>query len=152
MSDVFVGAQMRAWCVSLLAVVNDAYKLGTLLGAGAILKTQGKHALQPDILLMVHDAPALAINVINADTSKTARDTWLTQCAAAHVIEAWQIEADTARANMYQADAAWSYELIQPDRKGVYYSAINEELFFPVRWFKQQPTLWQMMEYWGMID
>ena len=68
------------------------------------------------------------------------------------MLEYWQIEADKGRAHLFQANANREYDEIAPDKAGLHYSVVMEELAFPVKWFKQMPDLWTMMEWWGMIS
>jgi len=34
----------------------------------------------------------------------------------------------------------------------MHYSIVMEELVFPAIWFKELPSVWDMMEWWGMIQ
>jgi hypothetical protein len=157
-------AKMQAWCVGLLSILVDAYKLGAVIGKGAAIQTADGEALSPDVMFVSGDdpkivtpgairgAPLLAIDIIHSQTPAPMRANLRSHYAAAHVLEYWQIEVDKGQAELYQANAAWDYDLIETDMAGMHFSAAIVELSFPVQWFRQQPDLWTMMAYWGMIE
>lgn len=155
-------AKLQAWCVSMLSVVVDAYDLGAVIGKGAALRT-GEADLWPDVIFVpkrsrgivgrdaIKGAPALCIDIIHSSLPETERAALRGRYAGIHVLEYWQVEADTAQAALYQADAEWRYDLIPPDKAGMHFSTAIVELSFPVRWFREQPGIWRIMQAWGMI-
>jgi hypothetical protein len=157
-------AKMQAWCVGLLSIPVDAYKMGAVIGKGAVIQTPDGDTLSPDVMFVagqdrsivtagtVNGAPLLAIDMIHSQTPISLRVNLRTRFAAARVLEYWQIEVDKGTAALYQANAKWDYDLIEPDKEGLHFSTAIVELSFPVQWFRQQPDLWTMMAYWGMIQ
>lgn len=155
-------AKLQAWCAGLLAIVVDAYQLGAVLGKGALVET-GAQPLSPDVTFVpaasrnivaadrVRGAPALAIDLIHHALPEADRAALCRRYADRHVLEYWQIEVDTAQSFLYQASANWEYDLIRPDNAGMHFSAAIVELSFPVKWFREQPGVWQIMERLGMI-
>lgn len=155
-------AKLQAWCVSLLSVVVDAYDLGAVIGKGVIVQA-GETALWPDVAFVpkssrgivgrdaIRGAPALCIDIIHSRLPEAEREALRQRYAGIHVVEYWQVEADTAQAALYQASAGWQYDLIPPDKAGMHFSAAIVELSFPVKWFREQPTVWRIMQAWGLI-
>ncbi len=156
-------ARHQAWGVMLLSIVADAYELGSVLGKGVVVR--GPHGpLTPDVVFVPNEAAeqvesgsiengiGLAISVLHSGVSKDERKALREAFAAAHVNEYWQIDADKGRAHLYQASAKWTYDEIAPDKAGMHYSIVMEELVFPAIWFKELPSVWDMMEWWGMIQ
>jgi hypothetical protein len=151
----------------MLTIVCDAYELGTVMGCGAPIKLIDREQwVCPQITVIANEnnsivnahtivpiawGPALAVDIFSPDATHEVRNERLNQFAQAHVIEVWQIDVTQTRPHLYQANAQWQYERILPDTKGIYYSAVAEELAFPIEWFKSQPTMWKMMEWWDMI-
>ncbi len=163
-------AQLQAWVVNLITLVANAYNGGLVLGAGAQLGT-GKAALAPDALLLVANdsdnnnnnsnnnnnnidaaTPALVVSILADDTSADARQRLCTRYAAAGVHEYWQIGADTGQSQLFQRTADGQFERIPPDAQGLHFSSALTELAFPVAWFADQPDMWEMMDWWGLID
>jgi hypothetical protein len=156
-------AKMQAWCVSMLSVLTDAYKLGAVIGKGACIRT-AEDALYPDVIFIptedrkivgpdaVRGGPLLAIDVIDSKLPAAERESLRRRYNAAHVLEYWQVEADRAHPTFYQASAAWEYDLIPPDKAGMHFSSAIVELAFPVTWFRNQPDLFTMMTYWDIIS
>lgn len=156
-------AKLQAWLVTLLTVVVEAYELGAVIGKGARV-VAGDDALMPDVLYVpnserrsvkadaIYAPPALAIDVLHSGVSGDERAALRRRYAAAHVLEYWQIEADTGRGFCYQADANWNYDLIPPDKGGLHYSTAIVQLAFPVEWFRKQPGLLKLMEWWGIVE
>jgi Uma2 family endonuclease len=156
-------ARLQAWLVNLLSVVVEAYELGAVIGKGARIVV-GDDELTPDVMYVPNSArravkpdaiyapPALAVDVLHSATSEEARAALRRRYAAAHVLEYWQIEADRGRGFCYQADANWNYDLIPPDKGGLHYSAAIVQLAFPVEWFRKQPGLLTLMEWWGLVE
>lgn len=158
-------ARLQAWVVTLLTIVADAYEYGAVLGKGAFIQTKDGEPLLPDVIFAPKEyakrvraghiepgAAALAVDVIHSGVTLAERKTLRQRYAAAQVLEYWQIEADKGRAVLCQANADGQYDEIAPDKGGLHYSVVMEELAFPVQWFKQMPDLWTMMEWWGMIS
>lgn len=156
-------AKMQAWCVGMLSVLTDAYKLGAVIGKGASIRIDGD-TLYPDVMFIptqdrkivsadaVHGGPLLAIDLIDSKLPAAERESLCRRYNAAHVLEYWQVEADHARPTFYQASAAWTYDVISPDRAGMHFSTAIVELAFPVSWFRSQPDLFTMMTYWDIIS
>ena len=156
-------AKLQAWCVGMLSILVDAYKLGAVIGKGACINTPDG-SLYPDVMFVatedskivsadaVRGAPLLTIDVIDSKLPAAEREALRQRYAAAHVLEYWQVEADRARPTFYQASAQWSYDAIPPDKIGMHFSAAIEELAFPVGWFRSQPDLFTMMTYWDIIS
>lgn len=156
-------AKLQAWLVTLLTVVVEAYELGAVIGKGARLVV-GDDVLAPDVIYVpnserkivkpdaVYGPPALAIDVLHGGIAEAERAQLRRRYAAAHVLEYWQVEADRGRAFCYQADANWNYDLIPPDKGGLHYSSAIVQLAFPVEWFRTQPPLFTVMEWWGLIE
>ena len=158
-------AKLQAWVITLLTIVADAYEYGAVMGKGAIIQAKDGEPLMPDVVFVpkefakqVHashiepSAVALAVDVIHSGVAATARQALKQRYANSQVLEYWQIEADKGRAILFQANANQQYDEIAPDKAGLHYSVVMEELAFPVKWFKQMPDLWTMMEWWGMIS
>lgn len=155
-------AKLQAWCVSMLSVVVDAYDLGAVIGKGVIVQA-GETALWPDVAFVpksrrgivgrdaIRGAPALCIDIIHSGLPEAEREALRQRYAGIQVVEYWQVEADTAQAALYQASAGWQYDLIPPDKAGMHFSAAIVELSFPVKWFREQPSVWRIMQAWGMI-
>lgn len=168
MAHDILRARMQSWCIGLLSIISDAYELGAVIGAGAPIKlTKDNDFMRPDVIFVPTElsksvgadyitpgavGPALAIDLITSAATAEQRHARMKQFAEAKVLEVWQIEVDKPRASFYQADAEWRYDRIPPDKSGVYYSSVAEELFFPADWFRTQPDLWKMMAYWGIVD
>jgi hypothetical protein len=153
----------------LLTVVVDAYELGAVIGKGARIiagDTAGsaEDVLTPDAVFVpnenrkivgpdaIRGPVALAVDVLHSGVSEAERAELRRRYAAARVLEYWQIEADKGRAFLYQADANGRYDLIPPDKAGLHFSCAIVHLAFPVEWFRKQPDLWTIMEWWGMIE
>jgi hypothetical protein len=156
-------AKLQAWLVTLLSVVVEAYELGAVIGKGAPIASNGE-ALIPDALFVpnsdrklvkpdaIRGAVPLAIDVLHSGVPAAERAALRERYAAAHVLEYWQIDADRGVAHCYQADANWKYDEIPPDRNGLYYSSAIVHLAFPVEWFRKQPDLLTIMEWWGLVE
>ena len=156
-------AKMQAWFVSMLSILADAYKLGAVIGKGAGIRS-GSDTLYPDVMFIpteerkivkadaVYGGPLLAIDLIDSKLPAAERESLCKRYNAAHVLEYWQVEADRAHATFYQASAAWTYDVIPPDRAGMHFSSAIVELAFPVTWFRTQPDLFTMMTYWDIIS
>ena len=156
-------AKLQAWCATLLSIVVDAYQLGAVLGRGALVAAADGDALAPDVAFIpiadraiagpdsVKGAPGLAIDILFSRMPEPERAELRQRYAGLGVLEYWQIEADTAQAALYQANAAGEYDLILPDKVGMHFSAAIPELSFPVRWFREQPGVWTILQRWGMI-
>jgi hypothetical protein len=159
-------AKLQAWTLVMLSAVCDAYDLGAVLGAGAAVRSAGAPAvlLTPDIVFVpsgsskqlkpdgIYDAAALAIDVLHSGVAQSARAERQAQYAAAGVLEYWQIIADKGAAQFFQLGATGGYDLVPPDKAGIHFSAAMVELAFPVKWFREQPKLWQVLSWWGLID
>ncbi len=157
-------ARLQGWVVSLVQLVADAYDAGMVLGAGArIAAPQGE--LRPDVLLLLlpsthggqgerqgRPQPALAVQVLPMQPSKAERTQLCQRYAEANLLELWLLYADSGNANLYQRSAEGGFDDIPPDQQGLHFSSVIPELVFPVDWFKERPGLWQMMEWWGMIE
>ena len=155
-------AKLQAWCVSMLSVVVDAYELGAVIGKGAIVRA-GQEDLAPDVAFVptasrgivardaIKGAPALCIDIIHGGMSEAERGMLRHRYAGIQVVEYWQVEADTGQAALYQASAEWQYDLIPPDKAGMHFSSAIVELSLPVKWFREQPGVWRMMQQWDMI-
>jgi len=156
-------AKLQAWLVTLLTVVVEAYDLGAVLGQGARV-VSNRQMLTPDVVFVpnrdrtkvkpdaIQCAPALAIDVLSSRVSEADKKALRERYAASGVLEYWQIDADRAAAHIYQADAHGRYDLIPPDGRGLHYSNAIVELAFPVEWFKTQPKLLTVMQWWGLIE
>jgi len=156
-------AKLQAWLVNLLTVVVEAYDLGAALGRGARVAVNGD-VLTPDVLYVpnqarqsvkadaIYGAPALAIDVLHSQVSEAERAALRQRYASAHVLEYWQVEADKGCGYFYQADAYWHYDPISPDGGGIYYSAAIIQLAFPANWLRKQPSLIEMMAWWGLVE
>lgn len=156
-------ARLQAWCVGLLSIIVDAYKLGAVIGKGATIRTDAGDILSPDLMFVlsedrkivgadaVRGSAALAIDILHSTLLEDQRAALRDRYSAAHVLEYWQIEADKARPFLYQANANWRYDLVPPDKAGIHFSVAIVELSFPIVWFRNQPDLWTMMSWWGMI-
>ncbi len=163
--DVLV-AKHQAWCTTLLSVITDAYKLGAVIGAAPLVlpdrSTIFAHVLfvpgelskivRRDDIRPAEFGPALVVDIVTGAIPEAARSLRLASFGAAHVLEVWQIDAERNSAQFFQARADWGYDLVQPDKSGIYFSAAAEELAFPATWFRQQPSLFDIMAWWGMID
>ena len=157
-------AKLQAWCVGLLSIPVDAYKLGAVIGKGATIQTGDKQGLWPDVVFVatedrksvgadvIHGSPLLAIDILHSQVPESQRAELRRQYAAARVLEYWQIDADKATPAFYQASAGWEYDRVEPDKGGMHFSTAIVELSFPAQWFRRQPDLWTMMAYWGMIE
>ncbi|HEY3289484.1 MAG TPA: Uma2 family endonuclease, partial [Anaerolineae bacterium] len=127
-------AKMQAWCVGLLSIPVDAYKIGAVIGKGAVIQTPDGDSLSPDVMFVagqdrkivtagtVNGAPVLAIDMLQSQTPPSLRVNLRARYAAAHVLEYWQIEGDKGIAALYQANAMWDYDLIEPDKAGMHFS------------------------------
>ena len=156
-------AKYQAWVVMLLSIVADAYELGGVLGKGVVIHSPNG-SLLPDVAFVPNESAehvhadaieagvGLAVSVLHSGVSKDERKKLREAYATARVNEYWQIDADKAKAHLYQASAQWTYDEIAPDKAGLHYSVVMEELAFPAIWFKEMPSLWAMMEWWGMIE
>lgn len=159
-------AKQQAWLVTLLSVVSEAYELGAVIGKGAriISSHAGNDVLTPDVTFMsnkdrklvqpdaIRGPALLAVDVLHSRVPETERETLRRRYAAAHVLEYWQVDADRGQLNAYQASAKWQYDLIPPDARGLHYSAAMVELAFPVKWFREQPGLLALMQWWGLVE
>jgi hypothetical protein len=162
-STAVLQAKLQAWCVCLLSVPVDAYKLGAVIGKGAPIRTATGDALWPDVMFVLTEhresvsaeavagAPALTIDIITSAMPEDQRAALCKRYAAAGVNEYWQIEADKASVFLYQANASGGLDPIQPDKAGIHFSSAIVELSFPIIWFRHQPDVWTMMSWWGMI-
>ncbi len=156
-------AKLQAWLVSMLTVVVEAYDLGAVIGKGARV-VANKQTLTPDVVFVpnsdrkfvkpdaIECAPALAIDVLNSRVTELHKASLRERYAAAGVMEYWQIDADRATPHFYQADANGRYEEIPPDARGLHYASAIVELSFPVTWFREQPNLLTIMQWWGLIE
>lgn len=156
-------ARLQAWLVSMLTVVVEAYELGAVIGKGARIVV-GDDALTPDVLyvpnsdrkLVKSDAirgpVPLAIDVLHSGMPAGERAALRQRYAAAGVLEYWQVDADKGQAHFYQADANRRYDDIPPDVNGLHYSCAIVYLAFPVDWFRKQPDLLTVMQWWGLIE
>lgn len=158
-----IQAQAQAWVIGMLSILNDVYELGMVLGKGTTIQNNGQ-TLYPDVILLpnalvdglradaVHGSAALGVDLIPAGMPEPPRQELRNHYAAAGIAEYWQVEVDTGKAFLYQLGANGAYELAKPDRKGRHYSLAAEELFFPVSWFKDQPGVMEMLEFWEILD
>jgi hypothetical protein len=156
-------AKMQAWLVTLLTVVVEAYELGAVIGKGARVVV-GDDTLTPDVLYVpnsdrklvkpdaIRGAAPLAIDVLHSSFPEHERAELRRRYAAARVLEYWQVDADKGQAHFYQADANGRYDEIPPDKKGMHYSSAMVHLAFPVEWFRKQPDLLTIMQWWGLIE
>lgn len=156
-------AKQQAWLITLLSVVSEAYELGAVIGKGAPILA-GEDVLTPDVTFMsnrdrklvqadaIHGPASLAIDVLHSRVPEATREALRRRYAAAHVLEYWQVDADLGRLHAYQASATWRYDLIPPDARGLHYSAAMIELAFPVKWFREQPGLLALMQWWGLVE
>ncbi len=143
------GRRLQAWLVSMLSIVADAYGAGEVLGAGASLRI-GSQTLMPAAALRDGDGQlALVVDVLEMRGDAAVRRA---AYAAAGICECWQLSPDGARVELYQRSANGGYDLIPPDVHGSHFSAVLEELVFPVTWFVEQPRTLDMMQAWGLID
>ena len=151
--------QLQVWCIKLLSIVADAYHLGVVIGKGGMVRA-GTRTLLPDVLFVAptsceevesNSAPALAVEFVSSTMPERRRSELQQRYAQAGVQEYWQVEIESAGPSFYQLNTQGRYDLITPDKGGIYFSS-HEELFFPALWFQQQPDLWTMMQYWGMIQ
>jgi Uma2 family endonuclease len=156
-------AKLQAWLVTILTVVVEAYDLGAVIGKGAQVRVNAQVLLPSVAFVPTRDrkhvkpdeiacAPALAIDVLNSRVSADYKATLREHYAAAGVMEYWQVDADRAQVQCYQADAQGRFDLIPPDVRGMHYSSAIAELVFPVDWFRKQPKLLSMLEWWGLIE
>lgn len=159
-------AKQQAWLVTLLTVVSEAFELGAVIGKGAriIPSDAGADVLTPDVTFMsnkdrklvqadaIRGPATLAIDVLHSRVPEGEREALRRRYAAAHVLEYWQVDADRGWLNAYQASAKWHYDLIPPDARGLYYSAAMVELAFPMKWFREQPGLLTLMQWWGLVE
>lgn len=166
MSSQVLVAKQQAWCISLLSVIVDAYKLGAVLGATPIVLRDGvtmsAHALfipgeqskmvKRDGIRPTDLGPALVVDIVTSSIPEPERAARRKHYADARVLEVWQVDADRSSVQFFQATAGWVYDLVKPDKRGVYFSAAAEELAFPATWFREQPSLFDIMTWWGMID
>ena len=156
-------AKQQAWLVTLLTVVAEAFELGAVIGKGARI-IAANDVLMPDVTFMpnrdrklvqpdaIRGPALLAIDVLHSRVPEAEREALRRRYAAAHVLEYWQVEADRGWLNAYQANAKWQYDLIPPDARGLHYSAAMVELAFPVKWFREQPGLLALMQWWGLVE
>ncbi len=150
-------AQLQAWVVNLITLVANAYDGGLVLGAGVQLG-KGKTALAPDAMLLISKeeqdeaTPALVVTILGDTVDADARQRLCARYAELGVHEYWQIAADTGQAELFQRTAEGQFEVIPPDAQGLHFSSALTELVFPVTWFADQPDLWEMMDWWGLID
>lgn len=156
-------AKQRAWLINLLTVIVEAYDLGAVLGPGVVLETE-EGQLRPDVAYIpntdrgrvkadaIRGAAPLAIDVLHSRVPEIERAKLRQRYAAAQVLEYWQVDADRGQATCYQATADWRYEPIPPDVRGIYYSAAIVHLAFPMDWFRKQPGLLTLLEWWGLIE
>ena len=156
-------AKLQAWLVTLLTVVVEAYDLGAIIGKGARV-VANEQTLAPDVIFVsnrdrkhvkpdaIECAPALAIDVLNSRVTKSYKASLRQRYAAAGVMEYWQIDTDLAAPHFYQADVNGRYDEIPPDARGLHYSSAIIELAFPAEWFRTQPNLLTIMEWWGLIE
>ena len=156
-------AKLQAWLVTMLTVVVEAYDLGAVIGKGARIVANGQ-TLVPDVTFVLNRdrkcvkpdaiqcAPALAIDVLNSRVTAAYKAALRQQYASAGVMEYWQIDADRATPHFFQADVNGRYDEIPPDARGLHYSSAIIELAFPAEWFKTQPNLLTIMQWWGLIE
>jgi len=147
----------------MLTVVVEAYDLGAVIGKGARVVANNQ-TFSPDVIFVpnrdrkfvkpdaIECAPALAIDVLNSRVTGPHRAALRERYAAAGVMEYWQIDADRATPHFYQTDANGRYEEIPPDSRGLHYASAIVELSFPTQWFREQPNLLTIMEWWGLIE
>jgi Uma2 family endonuclease len=156
-------AKLQAWLVTMLTVVVEAYELGAVIGKGAVIVSNGE-AVAPDVVFVpdsqrrsvkpdaIHGGAPLAIDVLHSGVAEDERTARRRRYSAAGVLEYWQIDADRGAAHCYQADANGNYDDVPPDKNGLYYSCAIVHLAFPVEWFRTQPGLLTIMQWWGLIE
>jgi Uma2 family endonuclease len=156
-------AKLQAWLVTMLTVVVEAYELGAVIGKGARIASNGE-VLTPDVLYVpnsdrkrvkpdaIQGAAPLAIDVLHSRVPADERANLRQRYAAAGVLEYWQVDADKGQAHFYQADADGRYDDIPPDANGMHFSCAIVHLAFPVDWFRKQPDLLTVMQWWGLIE
>jgi Uma2 family endonuclease len=156
-------AKLQAWLVTMLTVVAEAYELGAVIGKGARIASNGE-ILTPDVLFVpntdrkrvkpdaIQGAVPLAIDVLHSGVPEVERAELRRRYSAAGVLEYWQVDADKGQAHFYQADANGRYDEIPPDKQGMHYSAAIVHLVFPVDWFRKQPDLLTVMQWWGLVE
>ena len=167
MTHQILVAKQQAWCVAMMSVVADAYKLGAVLGGGAPIQLRDGAIPSPHVVFVPGQlsaivrrdeispsefGPALVVDILTSAITEPERALMRKRYAAARILEVWQVDADRGSARFFQADPDWNYALVKPDKAGVYFSAAAEELFFPAIWFRDQPSLFDIMAWWGMID
>jgi hypothetical protein len=156
-------AKQQAWLVTLLTVVAEAFELGAVIGKGARI-IAGDDVLTPDVTFMsnkdrklvqadaIRGPALLAIDVLHSRVPEGEREALRRRYAAARVLEYWQVDADRGWLHAYQANPKWQYDLIPPDARGLHYAAAMVELAFPVKWFREQPGLLTLMQWWGLVE
>jgi hypothetical protein len=147
-------AALQAWTVSMLMLINDAYSLGVVCGAGLRLGA-GATAHEPSaaVLRAADGAPLLIVDVFEAGVSQTRLNTAWRAVSTSSAVEYWQlVAADPPIAHLLQRDGARGFSDTPPDARGIHYSLINEELRFPAAWFAERPMIVDMMAAWGMVD
>jgi hypothetical protein len=151
-------ARLQAWVINLITIVANAFEHGTVLGrcqlAGGAYADVAYVPAEHAAVLKPHGAVrgvALAVEIFRSGVRAASRQSRQDAFAAERVLEYWQIDAETGRAHLYQANSNWQYDEIAPDKGGLHFSCVIEELAFPVIWFKDQPDLWSMMEWWELI-
>lgn len=147
-------AALQAWTVSMLTLINDAYSLGVVCGAGLRLGA-GATAHEPSaaVLRATDGAPLLIVDIFDAGVGQTRLKTARRAVAASGAVEYWQlIASDPPIAHLLQRDGARDFADTPPDARGMHYSLINEDLRFPAAWFAERPMIVDMMGAWGMVD
>jgi hypothetical protein len=147
-------AALHAWTVSMLTLINDAYAIGVVCGAGLRIGS-GEQALHPSaaVLNATDGAPMLVVDVFDASVKPARLNALRRMNATADTAEYWQLIAtDPPVAHLLQRDGARGFAETPADNRGLHYSLINEELRFPVAWFTEQPMLVDMMAAWGLVE
>jgi Uma2 family endonuclease len=156
-------ARLRAWTVTLLSLVAEAFDAGQVFCAGVALEGDAATGagFTPDIVFVhktrgdavkrahISGAAALAVDVLEGGSAAQRKER-LAQAAAAGVVEYWLL--DHQGAHLFQRTATGALAPTPPDKHGMHYSLACEELAFPVAWFESRPGIFGMLAAFGLID
>ena len=81
----------------------------------------------------------LAVEIISPESVGRDRGEKFYEYEQAGIPEYWLLDPHTRRAEFYQLDPAGVYQLIAPDREGIYRSAIVPGFWLRISWLWQRP-------------
>lgn len=95
-------------------------------------------------------APDLIVEVISPSTRALDRHTKFVEYEAAGVREYWLIDPEREYAEFFQLDDAKAYRVAYAGSEGIYRCRVLEGLWLEVQWLWTRPSVWEVIQQWGL--